>query len=164
ELLLGTHATAARREGQDYVLALDDGRELRGDHLLAATGRRPRVAGIGLETVGITAGPHGIPVDPPLRAGEPPRALRDAPARARASGWGPSAAPPACGCSPTSASTRAGSSPRPSSASPASPTTRPSPTWSTPTRKRPRSAHPRARSAPPRRCPGWPRRPPTPAP
>jgi pyruvate/2-oxoglutarate dehydrogenase complex dihydrolipoamide dehydrogenase (E3) component len=35
-----------------------------------ATGRRPRVAGIGLETVGIKADGHGIPVDAQLRAGE----------------------------------------------------------------------------------------------
>ena len=45
ELFLGLHATAARRDGEDYVLTLEDGRELRGDHLLVATGRRPRVAG-----------------------------------------------------------------------------------------------------------------------
>jgi pyruvate/2-oxoglutarate dehydrogenase complex dihydrolipoamide dehydrogenase (E3) component len=70
ELLLGVHATAARRDGQDYVLTLDNGRELRGDRLLAATGRRPRTDGIGLETVGVTAGGHGIPVDERLRAGE----------------------------------------------------------------------------------------------
>src|ERR1700719_4920003 len=30
ELLLGIHATAARRDGGDYILVLDDGRELRG--------------------------------------------------------------------------------------------------------------------------------------
>ena len=70
ELVLGTHATAARRDGEDYVLALDDGRELRGDRLLVATGRRPRVDGLGLETVGIKADGHGIPVDAQLRAGE----------------------------------------------------------------------------------------------
>src|SRR5215212_6549534 len=53
ELHLGVRATAARREGDEYVLGLDDGRELRGDRLLVATGRRPRVQGIGLETLGI---------------------------------------------------------------------------------------------------------------
>jgi pyruvate/2-oxoglutarate dehydrogenase complex dihydrolipoamide dehydrogenase (E3) component len=70
ELALGVHATVARREGEDYVLELDDGRELRGDRLLVATGRRPRVDGIGLETVGIEADGRGIPVDAHLRAGE----------------------------------------------------------------------------------------------
>jgi dihydrolipoamide dehydrogenase len=70
ELRVGVHATAARREGGDYVLTLDDGSELRGDHLLVATGRRPRVDGIGLETVGVKADGHGIPVDSHLRAGE----------------------------------------------------------------------------------------------
>ncbi len=70
ELVLGVRATAARRDGQDYVLALDDGRQLRADRLLLATGRRPRVDGLGLETVGVTADGHGIPVDAHLRAGE----------------------------------------------------------------------------------------------
>jgi dihydrolipoamide dehydrogenase len=70
ELVLGAHVTAARRDGDDYVLELDDGRELRGDRLLVATGRRPRVDGIGLETVGIVADARGIPVDAQLRAGE----------------------------------------------------------------------------------------------
>ena len=69
ELILGVHATAARRDGPDYVLVLDDGRELRGDRLLVATGRRPRVPA-GLDTVGVTAGPHGISVDARLKAGD----------------------------------------------------------------------------------------------
>jgi pyruvate/2-oxoglutarate dehydrogenase complex dihydrolipoamide dehydrogenase (E3) component len=69
ELLLGMHATAARREGEDYVLSVEGGRELRGDHILVATGRRPRVPA-GLETVGVEAGPQGIGVDAHLRAGE----------------------------------------------------------------------------------------------
>jgi pyruvate/2-oxoglutarate dehydrogenase complex dihydrolipoamide dehydrogenase (E3) component len=70
ELVLGMHATAARREGEEYVLEFGDGTERRGDRLLVCTGRRPRVQGIGLETVGVEANPHGIKVDEYLRAGE----------------------------------------------------------------------------------------------
>jgi pyruvate/2-oxoglutarate dehydrogenase complex dihydrolipoamide dehydrogenase (E3) component len=77
ELKLGTHATKAGREGDDYVLYLDDGTQVRGDRLLVATGRRPRVDGIGLETVGVKAGPHGIPVDEYLRAGDSLWAIGD---------------------------------------------------------------------------------------
>jgi dihydrolipoamide dehydrogenase len=71
EVIVGAAVTAARREGEDYILVLEDGRELRGDRLLVATGRRPRSAGIGLETVGIEPDARGgIPVDASLRAGE----------------------------------------------------------------------------------------------
>jgi pyruvate/2-oxoglutarate dehydrogenase complex dihydrolipoamide dehydrogenase (E3) component len=70
ELKLGMHAAAARREGDDYILEFGDGTELRGDRLLVATGRRPRVEGIGLETVGVEANPKGIQVDDYMRAGE----------------------------------------------------------------------------------------------
>ena len=70
ELVLGVRATSAARDGDEFVLGLEDGRELRGDHLLVATGRRPRVEGIGLETVGIAADAHGVPVDSRMRAGE----------------------------------------------------------------------------------------------
>jgi pyruvate/2-oxoglutarate dehydrogenase complex dihydrolipoamide dehydrogenase (E3) component len=70
ELVLSANAKAARREGEEYVLELDDGSELRGDRLLVATGRRPRVRGVGLETVGIEPDAHGVPVDAHLRAAE----------------------------------------------------------------------------------------------
>jgi pyruvate/2-oxoglutarate dehydrogenase complex dihydrolipoamide dehydrogenase (E3) component len=70
ELVLGKHASAARRDGDEYVLQIDGGNELRGDRLLVSTGRRPRVEGIGLETVGVEANPHGIAVDDHLRAGD----------------------------------------------------------------------------------------------
>jgi dihydrolipoamide dehydrogenase len=76
ELILGIKAVSARRDGDDYVLVLDDGRELRGDRLLVATGRRPRVPA-GLDTVGVTAGPHGIPVDAHLRVADRLWALGD---------------------------------------------------------------------------------------
>jgi pyruvate/2-oxoglutarate dehydrogenase complex dihydrolipoamide dehydrogenase (E3) component len=70
ELVLGATTTSAGRDGADYVLGLEDGSELRGDKLLVATGRRPRVHGIGLETVGIEADPHGVPVDAQLRVAD----------------------------------------------------------------------------------------------
>lgn len=83
ELVFGNHASAARREGEDYVLEFEDGRELRGDRLLVATGRRPRVDGVGLETVGIEEDPHGIRVDSQLRAGERLWHLATSPASGR---------------------------------------------------------------------------------
>jgi len=70
ELHLGVRATKAARDGEDYVLTLDNGRELRGDHLLLATGRRPRTSGIGLETVGVTVAASGVPVDAHLQLAE----------------------------------------------------------------------------------------------
>jgi dihydrolipoamide dehydrogenase len=77
ELVLDAKVTAARRDGADYVLTIADGREFRGDRLLVATGRRPRVPD-GLDTVGVTADPRGaIPVDARLRAGERLWALGD---------------------------------------------------------------------------------------
>jgi pyruvate/2-oxoglutarate dehydrogenase complex dihydrolipoamide dehydrogenase (E3) component len=78
ELVLDRKTVAARRDGEEYVLVLDDGRELRGDRLLVATGRRPRVADIGLETVGVRANGRGIPVDGRLRAGDGLWAVGDA--------------------------------------------------------------------------------------
>ena len=69
ELHLGVQAAEASRDGSDYVLRLSDGTSVQGERLLVATGRRPRVKGIGLETVGIEANPHGVVVDEYLRAG-----------------------------------------------------------------------------------------------
>jgi pyruvate/2-oxoglutarate dehydrogenase complex dihydrolipoamide dehydrogenase (E3) component len=63
ELVLGQQVSAARRVGDDFVLELPDGTELRGDRLLVATGRRPRVHGIGLDTLGIEPGRGGVAVD-----------------------------------------------------------------------------------------------------
>jgi pyruvate/2-oxoglutarate dehydrogenase complex dihydrolipoamide dehydrogenase (E3) component len=62
KLVLGMHAVAATRDGEDYVITMEDGSELRGDKLLVATGRRPRVD-VGLETLGVEPSPRGIPVD-----------------------------------------------------------------------------------------------------
>ena len=70
ELVLGASATRARRDASDYVVELDSGRDLRGDQLLVATGRRPRVQDLGLETVGVRADAKGIPVDARMSAGD----------------------------------------------------------------------------------------------
>jgi pyruvate/2-oxoglutarate dehydrogenase complex dihydrolipoamide dehydrogenase (E3) component len=77
ELALSASASAARRDGDDYVLELDDGSELRGDKLLVATGRRARVKDVGLETVGVEPGKTGVPVDMHMRAGEKLWAIGD---------------------------------------------------------------------------------------
>jgi dihydrolipoamide dehydrogenase len=70
EVVVDAEAERARRDGDDYVLALADGRELRGEKLLVATGRRPRVHDIGLESVGIEPNPRGVPVDAQMRVAE----------------------------------------------------------------------------------------------
>jgi pyruvate/2-oxoglutarate dehydrogenase complex dihydrolipoamide dehydrogenase (E3) component len=77
ELHLGQQASAVSREGEDYVLELEDGTGLRGDKLLIATGRRARVDGIGLETVGIEPGKKGIEVDERMSAGDSIWAIGD---------------------------------------------------------------------------------------
>jgi pyruvate/2-oxoglutarate dehydrogenase complex dihydrolipoamide dehydrogenase (E3) component len=74
EIHLGRHATSARREGGDFVLDLGDGVELRGDRLLVATGRRPRVAGLGLETIGLDG---RIEVDARMRVADGVWAIGD---------------------------------------------------------------------------------------
>ena len=68
ELCFGQHASAARRDGNEYVLEFPERPELRGDRLLVATGRRPRVEGLGLDTVGIRPSNRGIPVDARMNA------------------------------------------------------------------------------------------------
>ena len=70
ELVLSSNVTQARRDGDDYVLELEGGQELRGDRILVATGRRPHVKGIGLDTVGVEEDAHGVPVDAHLRAAD----------------------------------------------------------------------------------------------
>jgi pyruvate/2-oxoglutarate dehydrogenase complex dihydrolipoamide dehydrogenase (E3) component len=78
ELRVGQNVSGARREREDYVLELADGSVLRGDRLLVATGRRPRLGGLGLETVGLEPGPHGLPVDARLSLGDGLWAIGDA--------------------------------------------------------------------------------------
>ena len=77
ELCFDQHASAARRDGNEYVLEFPERAELRGDRLLVATGRRPRVAGLGLESVGIDPARQGIQVDGRMSAAEGVWAIGD---------------------------------------------------------------------------------------
>jgi pyruvate/2-oxoglutarate dehydrogenase complex dihydrolipoamide dehydrogenase (E3) component len=71
ELKLGQHATAARRDGVDYVLEFGDGSELCGDRLLVATGRTPRTKELAAENAGLELGERGeVKVDERMSAGD----------------------------------------------------------------------------------------------
>ena len=77
ELCFGQHASAVRREDGEYVLEFPERDELRGDRLLVATGRLPRVDGLGLDTVGIEPGRRGIEVDARMNAADGVWAIGD---------------------------------------------------------------------------------------
>jgi pyruvate/2-oxoglutarate dehydrogenase complex dihydrolipoamide dehydrogenase (E3) component len=77
ELHFGRQASAVREEDGDFVIAFPDGFELRGDRLLVATGRKPRIEGLGLENVGIEPAKRGIEVDDRMSAGENVWAIGD---------------------------------------------------------------------------------------
>ncbi len=62
--LLGARVTAARREGEECVVACEGREPLRCDRVLLAVGRRPVTEGLGLEAVGIEPDAAGrIPVN-----------------------------------------------------------------------------------------------------
>ncbi|MGN6687820.1 MAG: dihydrolipoyl dehydrogenase family protein [Actinomycetales bacterium] len=53
EVLTGAKATTASGDSSGVRVELDDGRVLRGERVLVATGRRPRTRGIGLSELGV---------------------------------------------------------------------------------------------------------------
>jgi dihydrolipoamide dehydrogenase len=57
EIYLGSPATKAERTSDGLTLALEDGTRIDADRLLLATGRRPRLSGLGLGTLGVTVTP-----------------------------------------------------------------------------------------------------------
>jgi mercuric reductase len=57
-VLQDTVPSEVLRDG-DQILVIADGRELRAEQLLVATGRRPRTHGLGLDAVGVDTGPDG---------------------------------------------------------------------------------------------------------
>jgi pyruvate/2-oxoglutarate dehydrogenase complex dihydrolipoamide dehydrogenase (E3) component len=77
ELVLGRRAVGVRVDGDEKVVELDNGAEARGSELVVATGRRPRVQEIGLESVGIEPDPRGISIDERCRAADGVWAIGD---------------------------------------------------------------------------------------
>jgi pyruvate/2-oxoglutarate dehydrogenase complex dihydrolipoamide dehydrogenase (E3) component len=67
---LGRRASRVAKDGVNYVVSFEDGSALAGERLLVATGRRPRVDNLGLESVGIDQSRHGISVDARMSAGD----------------------------------------------------------------------------------------------
>lgn len=70
ELRLGVQAESVAKDGEEIRVRLAGGEEIAGSHLLVATGRRPRTADLGLETVGVEPSERGIEVDECCRAAD----------------------------------------------------------------------------------------------
>ncbi|MFL5861291.1 MAG: dihydrolipoyl dehydrogenase family protein [Solirubrobacteraceae bacterium] len=66
----GRRAARVTHEDGRYLVWFEDGSTLDGERLLIATGRRPRVEGLGLENVGIEPDRRGISVDLRMNAGD----------------------------------------------------------------------------------------------
>jgi dihydrolipoamide dehydrogenase len=77
DVRVGARASAVTRQDGRRTVRLDDGSEVEGEQLLVATGRAPRVDGLGLESVGIEPRPRGIAVDERCRAAEGVWAIGD---------------------------------------------------------------------------------------
>jgi pyruvate/2-oxoglutarate dehydrogenase complex dihydrolipoamide dehydrogenase (E3) component len=77
EFHFGQYAKEARRHGDGYELEFPDGKVLRGDKLLVATGRKPRGEGIGLETIGVKVEKGAVKVDDRMSAGDKVWAIGD---------------------------------------------------------------------------------------
>ena len=58
------------RIGPGVRVVFGDGTHLEADRLVVATGRRPNVAGLGLEALGVTISQRGVEVDDALRAAD----------------------------------------------------------------------------------------------
>jgi len=66
DLRLGATASAAARDGEEFVLTLDGGEVIRSDELLVAVGRRPHTGQLGLDSVGLEPGAT-VSVDDQMR-------------------------------------------------------------------------------------------------
>ncbi|WP_405804929.1 dihydrolipoyl dehydrogenase family protein [Streptomyces sp. NBC_01187] len=68
EVRTKSRAASAHHENGEFTLTLEDGERLRAEKLLVATGRRPRLASLGLETLGLDPAARALEVDAHMRA------------------------------------------------------------------------------------------------
>jgi len=123
DLRLGSPVVKAAPMDKGLALILADGTSLEGDRILLATGRRPRLAGLGLDKLGITPSAAGaLPVDATCRVqtanGQPTATTAQPTATATAQ---PTAAA-ASAVQPAAVSTQPGALPRRPTAAPGQPT------------------------------------------
>ena len=60
----GKHVEGVRRDGDEKVMKLDDGQELRAQEFIVAVGRKPRAGELGLDSLGVKLGERGeVPID-----------------------------------------------------------------------------------------------------
>lgn len=68
EIREGAAIASARRVGEETILTLESGEEIRGDALLVAAGRRANLEALGLEAAKVEVTKTGVKVDKGLRA------------------------------------------------------------------------------------------------
>ncbi len=74
EICLGSPATKAERTPEGLTLALADGTRIDADRLLLASGRRPRLSGLGLDALGLAVTPGlALPTTTSCRVAGPRR-------------------------------------------------------------------------------------------
>ena len=69
-LRMGTKAVRVSREDGATQVHLEDGTSVSGAELLVSVGRRPRISGLGLDSVGVPSDARALSVDDRMRAGE----------------------------------------------------------------------------------------------
>ena len=77
-VLVDARAESIESAGAGVRVQVASGDALEAERLLVATGRRPRVAGLGLESLGVDLSDKGVMVDDALRAGDRVWAIGDA--------------------------------------------------------------------------------------
>jgi pyruvate/2-oxoglutarate dehydrogenase complex dihydrolipoamide dehydrogenase (E3) component len=77
-VIVRAHSERVEATDAGIRLHLADGEALEAERLLVATGRRPRVDGLGLEALGVEITERGVTVDDRLRAGDRVWAIGDA--------------------------------------------------------------------------------------